>query len=89
MMLLKGVIPIPPARKMCFLLLFLWRVKSPIGPLAFIDSPIFISSKVFLKPDSGLIFVVIIRFSSVGDEEMVKALVGPLLSGYLSLGNVR
>ncbi len=79
----------PPARRTYFLFVFLKIVNSPIGALNSKDSPIFALSSVFLKPDSFLIFVVMAMCSSVGDEEIVKCLVGPLSSGYCNFGRVR
>src|SRR3989344_6654878 len=71
---LKGVMPIPPAKKIAGVVSS--KVKVPAGCEELIISPGFIFSINFLK---GLIpfFGVIIKKGSVGEEETVKARVLP------------
>ena len=89
-MLLNGVIPIPPAMNICGPVFLSSRIKVPFGPSPSIKVPVGNSSSVFLNPDCSLIFVVSLKsFPSVGDDERVKCLVDPRGSGYFNSGKVK
>jgi hypothetical protein len=70
-MLRNGAIPIPPARKIAGLAVFLWRLKDPIGPSILAALPIGRIDKACLKTVFR-IRVVTRSFSSNGALAMEK-----------------